>query len=174
MTAPLAYTYPSVFRKCDQLFYRNNLKKALKELTSDKPFLEQNDYKLVATAVMGYVPSDTETDIIFGGNDVLTREDVERVIDRVISANCQDVDREIYYALDRNFKGYIDFSDLNRVREIAAPNLSIHVLLECFRDAACGDKLSYAEFEYLCWSSETILDNNVSLDARSSELLMFK
>lgn len=152
MTALPTCSYQSFFRKANSSFYRNTLKKAIKELAGNKSFLGQNDYKLVATVVMGYVPSDTETDIIFHERDVLTREEVESVIERVISANCQDIDREIYCALDRNFKGYIDFSDLNRAREIAAPNLSIHVLLECFGDVACGYKLSYPEFQYLCQS----------------------
>lgn len=160
MTVPLPHTHLSFSPNFNRPFYKSNLKKAFRELTEDKMFLEPNDYKLVATAVTGYVPSDAETDVIFDGKDTLPREEVESVIDRVISVNCQDIDTEIYCALDVNCKGYIDFFDLNRAKEISAPNLSIAVLFECFREVAGGDKLSHAEFECLCYSHESEFDNN--------------
>lgn len=133
----------------EKQFYGNCLKSALQAFVENPESINDRDFKVLTTAILGYTPSEAETEAVFENRLSITQTEFKSVLDNLIDINCQNLSQDVYSKLDPDFKGFITSDDLRKHRKDACPNLSWNVLHDCFKSLAFGGELTYPEFDSL-------------------------
>lgn len=152
MSELLSYLEP-ISKRADEIFYQKSLKTALEAFLPDHTMdIDKDLYKILITSILGYTPTDAEAGVIFENRNHITLEIFKSVLNNLVSLNYQcyhDVTKEVYVALDCNYKGCIDINDFRKAWEEIDCKLPWKVVLECFEEVASEDDLSYMDLEDL-------------------------
>lgn len=146
-----SYLHPPT-KTADDTFYKKSLKTALETFLPHESMIDKDLYKILITSVLGYTPTDAEADVVFENRTHITLEILQSVLNNLISLNYHcyhDATKEVYMAFDYNFKGCIDTGDVRRAWDEIDCKLPWKIVLECFKEVASGDELSYVDLEDL-------------------------
>ncbi|GLV33120.1 hypothetical protein CBL_10467 [Carabus blaptoides fortunei] len=126
--------------------------------------LGPDGYKIAITALLGFTPTDWETDEVFRQRTGLSLAELHDIVNyKLRFLHVEQYLGDVFTKLDSNFKGYITLQDIRAVWEQVSSDCSWSKIQECFRELSKGNVMDYSKFFEILSSDADNHDVNLNM-----------